>query len=172
MAGEAELRCSIQSTWKSSACVSEAGICGRAIGSCDGELVAAFLCLVGGGLSRHPFVDTSGPRAQRLPQWRDTEWVLRLSRGQRGVLIRLTFCDRRRVMTTPQRSEQGATSNCPTVARVRPLEGGWTKTIPQLLVVRSPSPEWMMVRVSGLRRGRVHELKAGLVAVAGSGFRC
>jgi len=37
-------------------------------------------------------------------------------------------------MTTPQRSEQGATSNCPTVARVRPLEGGWTKTIPQLLV--------------------------------------
>lgn len=138
------------------------GICGRAIGSCDGELVAAFLCLVGGGLcvhgpacpsddvgglfsngvagrnrgrtEIHPFVDTSGPRAWRLPHWRDTEWVLRLSRGQRGVLIRLTFCDRRYVMTTPQRSEQDATSNCPTVARVRPLERGWTKTIPQLLV--------------------------------------
>lgn len=132
MAGEAELRCSIPSMLKSSTCVSEAGIGGRAIGSCDGELVAAFLSLVGGGLSRHPFVDTSGPRAWRLPHWRDTEWVLRLSRGQRGVLIRLTFCESHGVMTTLWFSEQGATSNCPTVARVRPLEGGRTKTIPQL----------------------------------------
>ncbi len=37
------------------------GIGGRAIGSCESELVAAFLCLCGGCLSRHPFVDTAGP---------------------------------------------------------------------------------------------------------------
>jgi hypothetical protein len=29
--------------------------------SCESELVAAFLCLIGGCLSRHPFVNTAGP---------------------------------------------------------------------------------------------------------------
>ena len=31
------------------------------MGSCESELVAAFLCLDGGCLSRHPFVDTAVP---------------------------------------------------------------------------------------------------------------
>ena len=38
----------------------------RAIGSCEGEFVAAFLCLVGGGLSIHPFVN-SAQRSSAVP---------------------------------------------------------------------------------------------------------
>ncbi len=32
------------------------------MGSCESELLAAFLCLCGGSLSRHPFVNTVWPR--------------------------------------------------------------------------------------------------------------
>ncbi len=49
------------------------GIGGRAIGSCDCELVAAFLSLCGGSLSRHPFVNTAGPKLGGSRSWRDTE---------------------------------------------------------------------------------------------------
>ncbi len=108
-------------------------------------------------------------RARRLPHWRDTESVLRLSRGRRGVLIRLTFCESHGVMTTLWFSEQGATSNCPTVARVQPLERGRTKTVPLLLLdSQTPSVEGMLVRV-WKDRSRPHGLKAGLASLGVTG---
>ncbi len=46
---------------------------GRAIGSCDCELVAAFLSLFGGCLSRHPFVNTTWSKPGGSRSWRDTD---------------------------------------------------------------------------------------------------
>ncbi len=67
-------------------------------------------------------------------------------------------------MTTLWFSEQGATSNCPTVARVRPLERGRTKTVPLLLWdSTTPSVEGMLVRV-WRNRSQPHGLKAGLAS--------
>ena len=40
----------------------------RAMGSCECEFVAAFLCLDGGGLSRHPFVNSARPKPGRFPR--------------------------------------------------------------------------------------------------------
>lgn len=109
------------------------GICGWAIGSCECEFVAAFLCLVGGGLSIHPFVNSVRPKPGRFPRGaghRVGSTTLSRTTGRshqtyvRAIVVKFWGSTG---------SELRATSNWPAVARAGPLERGPTKTIPQLL---------------------------------------
>ena len=158
----------------------------RAIGSCECEFVVAFLCLVGGGRSIHPFVN-SAQQSSAVPIDDGTQSGFYDSLADDGPFTSdVRSCDRHRVVKLDETGTMGHLE----LARRREGPASRKRSDQDLSAAardrRSPSPEWIPGHAREVKRSALtpglspseergvvvsQGLKAGLASLVVAGFR-